>query len=256
MKIFPAVLLLLLLARKRYRDFALAVASVVGFTVGSLWLSGPSIKRAGQGILEGLDYLREVQILDYKAREITFDHSLFAFMKQVCFRIIHDVPKVNALLPRFYLVYGICVAAAFVALYFSTIRHLPVLNQLLALTALSVLLPYVSYDYTLVHLFTPFAILVIVLATDGADGRLKLSRGQLMFLLLPFAVLFTPQSYLVYHIVGYAGQFKTLALCVVVGAALRIPLRSSLFRELRPAETLRLDLDLEPAVERWEQKYV
>jgi hypothetical protein len=256
MKIFPGLLLLMLLARRRYRDFALGLASIVAFTVGSLWLTGPSIKRASEGILEGLAYLRQIQIFDYKPIEINFDHSLFALVKQLCFRILHDVSKVNALLPRLYLVYALCTAVAFIGMYWFAIRRLRILNQLLALSALSILLPYVSYDYTLVHLFAPFTILLIVIASDGADGPLKLSKSQLMFLLLPFAVLFTPQSYLVYHVVGYAAQVKTLGLCAVIGAALRIPLPSSLFNEIHPVQTLLLDLDLAPAVERWKEKYV
>jgi hypothetical protein len=256
MKIFPGVLLLLLLARKRYWDFGLAIAGVAVFSWGSLWLAGPTTARAAGGIADGLAYLRQVQIFDYKPIEISFDHSLFALVKQVCFRAVHDVARVNALLPHIYLVYGLSAVAFFSAAYFFAIRRLPVLNQLLALSAFSVLLPYVSYDYTLVNLFVPFAILIFVLAADAADGRLRLTRGKMLCLLLPYAVIFTPQSYLVYHVVGYGAQVKTAALCAAIGAAIRIPLPSSLFNELHPVQTLLLNLDLEPALERLERKYV
>ena len=256
MKIFPGVLLLLLLARKRYRDFGLALAGVAVFSLAALWLAGPTTARAAAGIADGLDYLRQMQIFDYKPMEISFDHSLFGLIKQVCFRALHDVARVNALLPRIYVAYGVLAAALFGAAYLLAIRRLPVLNQLLALSAFSVLLPYVSYDYTLVNLFVPFAILIFVLATDAADGRLQLTRANLLFLLLPYAVMFTPQSYLVYHVVGYGAQVKTLALCAVIGAAIRIPLPSCLFKELYPVQTILLNLDLEPALERLERKYV
>ncbi len=256
MKIFPAALFFLLIARKRYKEFALAVAGTAVFTLTALWLSGPSVKRAAQGIAEGLAYLRQIQIFAFKPREIGFDHSLFAIAKQVCFRILHDVERVNAILPRIYLGYGLFAAALFVVLYLRFIRRLPLLNQVLALSALSVLLPYVSYDYTLVHLYAPFAMLLLVLATDGATGRLKLSGFQTLLLLLPFAVIFTPQSYLVISVVGYGAQVKALALSILVGASIAIPMPSSLFNELHPSPALLLDLDLEPAMARLERKYV
>jgi hypothetical protein len=253
MKIFPGLLLLLLIAKKRYRDFGIAIAAAGAFTWGSLWLAGPTTARAGEGIVDGLAYLRQIQVFDYKPFEIGFDHSLFAFVKQVCFRAVHDVSRVNALLPGIYLAYGLCAAALFGVIYFLSIRRLHVLNQVLALSAFSVLLPYVSYDYTLVNLFVPFSILIVVLATDAAAGRVKLTPGQLLWLLMPYALIFTPQSYLVYHVVGYGAQVKTLALCAAIGAAIRIPLPSSLFSEQGPVQTLLLNLDLEPALERWER---
>jgi hypothetical protein len=256
MKIFPGVLLLLLLAKKRYRDFVIALASIAAFTWISLWITGPTTLRAAQGIKEGFAFLRQIQIFEYRPSDISFDHSLWAFVKQVCFRALHDVPRVKALLPHIYLAYGLVALALFAALYLTAIRRLPMLNQILVLTSLSILLPYVSFDYTLLHLFVPFTILLVVLATDCADGRLRLTKKQLLCLLVPYAVIFTPQSYLVYSVVGYGGQVKTLALCALIGAAIKIPLPSSLFRELRSVETLLLELDLEPAIQRLERKYV
>jgi hypothetical protein len=255
MKIFPGVLLLLLLARKRYRDFCIALAAIGVFTCVSLWVTGPTTSRAAQGIMDGLAFLRQVQIFEYRPVDISFDHSLFAFVKQVCFRVFHDIPRVKALLPQIYLVYGLLSGVVFAAIYVKSIRRLPVLNQILTLTSFSILLPYVSFDYTLLHLFVPFTMLMLVLATDGADGRLRLTKTQLMCLLVPYAVLFTPQSYLVYHVVGYGAQVKTLALCALIVAAIRIPLPSTLFKELRSAETLWLELNLAPTLGRSEQEY-
>ncbi len=256
MKIFPGVLLLLLLAKKRYRDFGMALGTIIAATLASLWITGPTVSRATQGIVEGFAFLRKIQILEYRTEDISFDHSLWALIKQICFRALHDIQGVKALLPHMYIAYGVGAAAVFALFYLTSIRRLPVLNQILALSSLSILLPYVSFDYTLLHLFAPFALLVVVLATDGADGRLVLTKRQLLCLLLPFAVIFTPQSYLVYHVVGYGAQVKTLALLAVIVAAAQIRLPSSMFNELRPVETLLLNLDLEPALERWERKYV
>jgi Glycosyltransferase family 87 len=246
MKFFPGTLLLLFLAKRRYRDFCLAIAAFFAITTASLSYIGPTIPIAAQRIASGIEFFRKDQVLEIKPIIIGFEHSLFSLVKQVLFRVVHDVPRVNAILPRIYLGYGLCAFALFAFLYAAFIRKLPVLNQLLVLSALSVSLPFISYDYTLVHMFGPFAVLLLVLASDGAAGRLLLSQKQMLFLLLPFAVIFTPQSYLVHSVIGFAAQVKTGALFALVAAALSIPLPGSMFNELPERETLILDLALEP----------
>jgi hypothetical protein len=244
MKIFPGLLLLLFLAKRRYRDFALSLGAFAAFTFGSLWAAGPNPIAAARFIARGMEHFRQDQVLEFKPFEAGFDHSLFAFLKQIVFRALHDVSRVNAVLPKLYLVYCAAAVGGFVLIYAARVRRLPVLNQILALSALSILLPYVSYDYTLVHMFAPFSALVTVLAADASRGLLRLTLGKLLFLLLPFAVIFTPQTYLVASVVGYDGQVKALALVAVIAAALAIPLPSTLFNELRERETIQLDLEV------------
>jgi Glycosyltransferase family 87 len=244
MKIFPGALLLLLLARRRSRDFVIALVSVAAVTAGSLWIAGPSLPVVARHIAAGLNYLRKDQVLDYKTIVIGFDHSLFAFIKQVVFRLVHDVGTVQTLLPKIYPVYGLCAAALFAIVYAAGIRRMPFLNQFLALSALSVLLPFVSYDYTLVHMYAPFALLILVLCKDAATGRIPLSRTQMLMLLLPFAVIFSPQSYLVHSVTGFGAQVKACALLAIAGGSLAIRLPSSMFNELPERETVLLDLQL------------
>ena len=50
MKLFPMVLLILLLPRGKWRAFAVGVGTFVGATMLSLWWLGPSIGVAWQGI--------------------------------------------------------------------------------------------------------------------------------------------------------------------------------------------------------------
>ena len=47
---------------------------------------------------------------------------------------------------------------------------MPVANQLLALTAFMVMLPPISYFYTLVHLYAPWVVLVFVAIRAGRRG--------------------------------------------------------------------------------------
>lgn len=231
MKIFPGALLLLFLARRKYRHFGMAVGFVVLFTLGSAWFVGPSISGALSGLAAASGYFRETQILAYRAAEIGFEHSLFSCIKQAMHVFVQTPYDMHQLLPEVYLGYTPGAASAFCALYLVMIRKLPVLNQLFALTALSVTLPFISYDYTLVHLYIPFAALLASLTAE----RPALSFGHAMAFLAPCAVLFAPLSWVLFHTIGCGGQIKTVALVALLGASLKIPLRSSLFEEDREA---------------------
>jgi Glycosyltransferase family 87 len=244
MKLFPGVLLILLLAKRRYREFALAIFSWFTFTLGSLVLTGPSFAAAAKGIAGGMDFFRRTQILEFRPSEVGFDHSLFSCVKQVAFRFIHDVPRLNAVLPRIYFVYAVISILAFGGLYLLRLRKMPVLSQLLALSALSITLPFVSYEYTLVHLIAPFTILVLFLSTDVSSGRVPLDRNQILSLLLPFAILFAPMSFLLRNGFGFGGQVKTIVLLWLVYTASRIRLPSSLFSELSDRMVMEFRLEI------------
>jgi hypothetical protein len=84
----------------------------------------------------------------------------------------------------------------------------------------------------------------MVLATDAACGRLRLTHAQMLSLLIPFAVIFTPQSYLVHSVIGFGGQVKALALMAVVAAAVSAPLASSIFNELPEHPVMVFELEV------------
>jgi hypothetical protein len=232
MKIFPGTLLLLLLAKRRFREFWLSIAAGGVVTFASLWIAGPTPLRAAQLTLQGMDHLRNQQFLRFEPLDVGFDHSLWSFIKQIAFRLHPSIDAMSAVLPRIYAIYGALVVVGFVLLYLFRLRRLPILNQILALSALSILLPYISFDYTLVHLFTPFAILLTVLAS----GKLRLTYPQMLALLLPFAIVFTPQSYLAVSVISFGGQVKAVAILALVVAAAWIPLPSSMFNEIQESE--------------------
>lgn len=232
MKLFPGVLLLLFLANKRYREFALSVFSCAVWTIVSLWITGPTILQAFRGVEIGAEYLRRAEILEFRPDVIGFDHSLFAFVKWIALCIFHTVPGTNAALPKFYIGYAAAALLGFGLVYFFRLRHMPILNQVLALSALSVLLPFVSYEYTLIHLIVPFIFLILFLIRDVAAGNVSLQKGQQLALLLPYALLFAPATFLLQGDVGLGGQLKTLVLIYLIGITLQVRLPSSLFGEL------------------------
>ena len=81
MKIFPRLLFLLFLAKRRYWMFVLAVAATATFTVLALAGIGPTIRQAAADNSKSAPFLLDTYILARSAPE--FDHSLLAAAKQV-----------------------------------------------------------------------------------------------------------------------------------------------------------------------------
>jgi hypothetical protein len=104
---------------------------------------------------------------------------------------------------------------------------LPILNQFIALTILSVTLPYVSYDYTLVHIYLVFAVFLIFLVQDADVANTALKGSKLTVVMVCFAVIFSPLAFLAFEM--YPGQVKCLALLVLLCTTLLAPLPSTLF---------------------------
>jgi hypothetical protein len=211
-KIFPFVYLALFLGRKKYPQFAFGVAAAVAANVSSLWLLCPSIPIAYRGIKSGLLAFRNLYILPFRPVETGFDHSIFGFMKSVG-NLLHEPVMPGAVLTGYLAV----AAIGGISLYFLRIRHLPQLNQIVCLCALSILLPPTSHDYTLIELYVPWGLMVLY-ALRTANIR---PRG-LMLAFVCFAVAMSAESELIYK-VGYSGQLKAIALVVLLLTALKCP---------------------------------
>lgn len=237
MKIFPAVLLLLLLGKRRYRDFGIGIASAVACNIAALAITGPDIPRALHGVLGGMDFFRHFEILTHRADQIGFEHSLFSCIKQLLHLVLRSSHRTDQLLPVIYLPYLALAIVGFAALYWVRIRKLPLLNQLFALTACSILLPFVSYDYTLVHMYIPWSAFLIYLTADVAAGRAHLPVPRALTFLVPCAVLFAPLSWMLFQKSGCGGQVKAVALLAIIRAAVTVPMPSSLFNELQRTQT-------------------
>ncbi len=232
MKIFPGALLLLFLVNRRYRELTIGVVSAFLCNLAALAIAGPDIPGALRGVLAGMDFFRHFEILCVRPDQIGFEHSLFSCIKQVLHLALHSSARTDALLPTACLIYGAVVAVAFAALYWLRIRRLPLLNQFTALSACSVVLPFTSYDYTLVHLYAPFVAFLILLTTDVAAGRTRLTVREAVAFLIPYTLIFAPLSWMLAHSSGMGGQVKALALVALLRAAVTIPLPSSLFGEV------------------------
>ena len=93
-------------------------------------------------------------------------------------------------------------------LFFVRIIKLPVVNQILCLSIASILLPPVSYDYTLLHLYAPFVLITFV----ALQQRDKPTRPHLQVALALFAFLLSSQEEFILHGDRFAGALKAIAL--------------------------------------------
>ncbi len=225
MKFVPAIFLLLFLYRRRLFEFLFGVLTIEAVTLFSLWWMGPTTAIAQTGIQNGLDHFTYTYVYHWRASEIGFDHSLFGVIKDVLVRYKATLPL--DYLQHEYKIYAAVIAILSIAIVLR-LRRLPLLNQMVALACCVLVLPPLSGDYTLVHLYVPFALLLLTTIRQQQAGL-----GETFFLIrifCYFAILFTPQSYLFRGTVGYGGtagfggQVKAIVLVALLAESLVRPL--------------------------------
>ena len=233
MKIFPFMYLGLLVARKEFRQAVFALFVTGATTITSLWLVCPDIRYSLQQTNIGVDLFRKMYVLGLRPLETGYDHSLFCLFK----RMLPRLPRPHHF-QQFFMAYAVVAAICGFYLFFTRIRKLPVVNQILCLSVAAILLPPTSYDYTLLHLYAPFVLLVFVLLEQTMKGSDKTLPGiPLAFAL--FAFLLSAQEEFIYHGLRYAGQLKAIALLALFAVALRYPFRSRVDLQNETQDTLK-----------------
>jgi hypothetical protein len=227
MKIFPIVLLGLLLSKKKYKEAAWGVVFAVLVSFASLVILGPTIGEAIRGTQAGMTILYEHMVLSVTPVLIETNHSLFTVVKVAGLAadmrlnpsawIAATSGREHMILEVSYRVY-LCAVVLFGGIaYFVRVRTLPLLNQMIALTVYAVLLPPISIDYTLTELLLPFGLLCLYAAETWSDG---LRVPGLGVCLVCFAFLFTPGTYFTFGY-PYASTVRTIALVVLLVAVMR-----------------------------------
>jgi hypothetical protein len=232
MKIFPFVLLALLLSKRRYREFAWSLAVAAGTTLVSLAIVGPSIAEAQRHIDAGIQYVKYKFIFATFAAAITFNHSFFTLVKfgsvalsrRLHPLVIHNhadflarAARERALLDVVFNVYTASAALFGIVAYFGWMRRLPLLNQVLALAACALLLPPLSADYTLLHLLLPFSLLCLY-SVDRWRAGVQIPGLTACFLC--FAPIFSYQNYITYRY-RFSCEFRTLGLIALLWVVMR-----------------------------------
>ena len=224
LKLFPFILLALLLSAKKYAALAMGVAVMIGTTVLSTYWVGPSYGEASRGVAAGLEAFRQGYVLTRLPNNIGFDHSLFVWVKLLEGRGLFARNNAFALS-----LYMACVSLGGLLLYWFRIRTLPRVNQIVALLTCMVLLPPVSFEYTLVHLYIAWA--VLVLFSVGWHSERQNAPSGLVPAMVAMAWLLSCQTYLL--ILSHeaplriAGPIKGLVLAAFLGMTLWYPWREA-----------------------------
>ena len=164
MKLYPVILLSLLLPKGKWRAFGVGVATVAGVTLlSAMWL-GPSISVAWHGSIVNTFGYQGSRVSEFSWHELAANHSVFGMVRFGA-KIVGFPP---AKLPLAYYGGGALVMGL---AFFGRLWKMPVANQLLAVTAFMVMFPPVSYFYALVHLYAPFLVLLFVAIRAEQAGR-------------------------------------------------------------------------------------
>jgi Glycosyltransferase family 87 len=233
MKVYPAIFLTLLLYKKRYREVAVSVVAMAVINIASLWILGPTIAQADADIRRGLAGMNSGVLMNFRdGYVIAYDHSLFAGIKQGLHLInLRNPAALGPEIQAAAVPYLVLAVAGFAVLYWFRLRQLPLLNQILVLTVVDLTFPFMSQEYTLVHLYFPWALLLIFLARDVSRARLAIPSTGALIMLGALAFLFapTPHQYLNHSITG---QMQLAALIALGAAGSMVPMRSSIFGEI------------------------
>ena len=188
MKLFPLVLLALLLPRKRWGAFLLGTMTFVVATVWALWWLGPTIADAWHGSMVNVFGYQATRVGEWSLRELVANHSTIDIAKLAALILGYPLKKVA-------LVYYGAGAVIFTAAFFGKLWRMPAANQLLAVSAFMAMFPAISYYHALVHLYAPLVLLgwVAVRAQRASIEVAGLRATMLLF--VPLFVAFTVLTY-------------------------------------------------------------
>jgi hypothetical protein len=221
-KLYPVLLFVLFLGRKRWRAFSVACIAAVGGTLVAMAYIGPTMASVWRGSIEDIFGYQGIRGAEWSMHELAANHSLFLWFKLGA-ALIH-IPSSALMKP--YLVIG---GALFAAVYFGRVRRMPLTNQLLIVMIFMLTLPQVSYFYTLVQLYVPWFLLVL-LAIDAARSGTRVDGLSVTILLfVPVFAAFTIFNFR--HVLLFGGLVQSFVLGAIVLTGMEFS-----FGEINPAK--------------------
>jgi hypothetical protein len=235
-KPYPILWFAIMLRQRRYREVGLGILTAAGVTFFSLFALDRNPLRAYQKLSGKSTFFGDYIVAFRPMDEMLGDHSLLQTMKTIS-RVVRyhgltfpasesTVQSNNPLAWKLYHAY-LPLAALLGVVVALGVWKKPVLNQIFAVACASTLFPLMSGDYTLGVILIPLGFFLIYMMQDVADGRVELTLGQMLYFLLPCAWLMATGPRWVLH-----GVLETVALLILLGASLIIPLPSTLFGEI------------------------
>ena len=179
MKLYPAVFGLLYFEDKKYRNILLSALLVAALTVSSAAI----LKGGIRGSVTGLKRNLEIFEREYIRADHGLQHncSLYGAV-----RIFHQevLEKTNVPFNR-KLVFGLTAALLGLVFVFAFFREKTFWKKICLLVLIILLLPQVSYDYKLIHLYIPLMLFL---------GNQEWGRWDTVYAAL-FGFLFIPKDY-------------------------------------------------------------
>ena len=188
-KLYPIFLLGLFVSRRRadWRAVGTGVLAAVLATAVAVGYAGPTFSGAMDGFVNGVAKFNHQHAEAPRRSEAVFDHSLFSPVK-IAYLGTHDSPQ------QWTTIYFAVAGLLALAVFWFRVRDLPLLNRLVFLSAAMILLPPVSYEYTVVHLYLPLLLMLLAAAAPlrrsvVADRSLLLTIGCTLGAMLPLGLL-------------------------------------------------------------------
>jgi hypothetical protein len=236
LKPFPALWFAVLARHRRYKGIVVGAVTAACLTLASLMAIDPNPLRAYRRLTGPDTFFVNYIVAFHPMDEMFGDHSLFQSMKTIA-RVVRNgglhfawaeymFHPNDPLAWKLYHAY-LPVAAVLGLATVWKVWTMPVLNQVFALACVTNVLPFVSGDYSLMVLLIPMGFFLIFLLEDVATGHASMSLGRLLWYLLPCASIMATEPLWILH-----GVLKCLALLLLWGASVFIPLPSSLFGEI------------------------
>lgn len=232
----PVLWLAFMARHRRYREAVLGIIAAVAVTLASLLAIDRNPLRAYRHISAKSNFFDDYILTFRNMDEMKLDHSLLQSLKTLS-RVVrnHGLHFGRAEYLGYHSnhlawkLYGVCLLAAGVVAVV-TLRQVwnkPVLNQMFAIACITTSLPMIAADYTLTVLLIPMGFFVIFLLEDVAEGNARMSLGQALWFLLPCAWIMGTEPLTILH-----GVLKCFAILILLGAALIVPLPSTIFEEV------------------------
>jgi hypothetical protein len=206
-KLYPIIYLSLLLGRRKFVAFVLGVVAFVGISVACMVWLGPTLASAWRGSLKNVFGYQGIRVSEWTMHELATNHSFFGLVKFGAVLVGGSFAKLT--LPY----YGMGVLL-FVAVYFGRMVRMPAANQVMFVTLYMVMLPTISYYYTLTNLYVPWLLLVFVALRSEEPVR-GLRRTLLLF--LPVFAAYTIFTYGSVYLFG--GLIQAFVLALLLGCA-------------------------------------
>jgi hypothetical protein len=157
MKLYPAILLVYLLARRKYRQLVVVCLATMVMTVGSLLTFKGGIAANLDGLNDGLKWYNTVYVEHYNKMEgIVYNQS---FLSVIRYQVSNHGLNVDAKQPLKMYLYGVLILFGVVSLYTIYVEK-QIWRQVTLMILCMILLPYVSADYKLIHLVLPITLYV------------------------------------------------------------------------------------------------